>query len=118
MPRDGTGAMAWPPNTDAVQNNVISSAAYNTRWADLLADLNTDRSRTFDSATALAALPVIGAGSKINVIRTLGNAAPGDGGGGVWALSLRRCRWATAPISLAVMAASGYTCQKTAGLTF
>ncbi|CAN7371683.1 hypothetical protein [Aminobacter sp. LjRoot7] len=43
MPRNGSGVMSWPPNTNGVPNTTVSSTRYNAFLADLLADLNAAR---------------------------------------------------------------------------
>lgn len=43
MPRNGSGVMSWPPNTQGVPNTTVSSTRYNAFLADLLADLNAAR---------------------------------------------------------------------------
>lgn len=43
MPRDGSGVYSYPAGGSAVSGDPISSSAYNTRFADILADLNANR---------------------------------------------------------------------------
>lgn len=43
MPRNGSGVMSWPPNTQGVPGTTVSSTRYNAFLADLLQDLNTAR---------------------------------------------------------------------------
>lgn len=43
MPRNGSGVMSWPPNTQGVPNTKVSSTRYNAFLADLLQDLNAAR---------------------------------------------------------------------------
>jgi len=43
MPRNGSGVMSWPPNTNGVPGTTVSSTRYNAFLADLLTDLNAAR---------------------------------------------------------------------------
>lgn len=43
MPRDGSGVYSFPSGGAATSGQPASSSAYNTRWADILTDLNAAR---------------------------------------------------------------------------
>jgi len=71
MPRDGSGTYSLPPATEAVSNDPISSAKYNTLTRDLEADANAVRPIVAGGTggnTAAAARTALG----------LGTAAEGD----------------------------------------
>ncbi|MER9691994.1 hypothetical protein NKJ16_08650 [Mesorhizobium sp. M0179] len=67
MPRDGSGIYSYPPNGDGIPNTPISSAAYNTRSADVLTDMNAVRPVP---AGGTGANTAVGGADKLNGIGT------------------------------------------------